>query len=48
MVTSAFVPLKTSASPYLPEVVQVAPVIVPLLPFPETSARTAPLPASKL
>ena len=45
MVTRALVPLKTRASPYLPEVVQVALVIVPLLPFPETSARTEPLPA---
>ena len=36
-VTTAFVPLNDSASPYLPVVTHVAPVIVPLLPLPDAS-----------
>src|SRR5271166_6326893 len=45
MVRSAFVPLKTRASPYLPEVVQVALAIVPLLPLPEVSVTVVPVPS---
>ena len=45
MVTRALVPLKTKASPYLPEVVQVALVIVPLLPLPEESLTVVPVPS---
>ena len=41
-------PVKDKAPPNLPAVDQVALVMVPLLPLPETSARTVPLPASKL
>src|SRR4051812_10231735 len=41
-------PLKLSALPYLPPLVQVAPAIVPVLPLPERSARLVPEPASKL
>src|SRR5438094_2945257 len=44
-VTSALVPLKLKALPYLPDAVQVAPLIVPLLPLPDTSATTVPLPS---
>src|SRR5207249_1472575 len=45
MVTSALLPLKLKALPYLPDVVQVAPLIVPLLPLPDPSATTVPLPS---
>src|SRR5256886_10926783 len=45
MVTSALVPLKLKALPYLPDAVQVAPLIVPLLPLPDTSVTIAPLPS---
>src|SRR5207248_9325152 len=45
MVTSALVPSKLKALPYLPDVVQVAPLIVPLLPLPDTSVTTVPLPS---
>src|SRR6266542_3420106 len=45
MVTSALVPLKLKALPYLPDAVQVAPLIVPLLPLPDTSVTTVPLPS---
>jgi hypothetical protein len=45
MVTKAFVPLNVKALPYFPEVVQVAPVIVPLFPLPDTSLTTVPLPS---
>src|SRR6266508_4033226 len=45
MVTSALVPLKLKAVPYLPDAVQVAPLIVPLLPLPDTSVTTVPLPS---
>ena len=38
-------PLNTSALPYLPEFVQVAPLIVPLFPFPEASATVVPVPS---
>jgi hypothetical protein len=40
------VPLKDSAFPYLQLVVQVAPLIWPVLPFPEASAVVEPLPSS--
>src|SRR5258705_13114980 len=45
--TTLLVPLNESACPSCP-VVQVAPLIVPLFPFPEISASTVPEPASKL
>src|SRR6266403_2269433 len=45
MVTSALVPLKLKALPYLPDAVQVAPLIVPLLALPDTSVTTVPLPS---
>src|SRR5215467_13260327 len=45
MLTKALVPLKLKAFPYLPEVVQVAPLIVPLFPLPEKSLTTVPLPS---
>ena len=46
MVTKALVPLKLNAFPYLPEVVHVAPLIVPLFPLPDASFTTVPLPSS--
>ncbi len=46
IVTSALVPLNCSASPYLPDVDQVALVIVPLLPFPDASVTVVPDPSS--
>ena len=46
-VTSALVPLNCSALPYLPVAAQVAPVIVPVLPFPDASATVVPEPSSK-
>src|SRR6516162_9338278 len=46
MVTKALVPLKVNAFPYLPEVVHVAPLIVPLFPLPDASFTTVPLPSS--
>jgi hypothetical protein len=46
MVTRAPVPLKLNAFPYLPEVVHVAPLIVPLFPLPDASFTTVPLPSS--
>jgi hypothetical protein len=45
MVTSALVPLKTSAPLYLPEVVHVAPLIVPSFPLPEVSVTDDPVPS---
>src|SRR4029077_5201821 len=45
MVTNALVPLKDKALPYFPEVVQVAPLMVPLFPLPDTSFTTVPLPS---
>src|SRR4029077_10593100 len=45
MVTKALDPLKVKALPYLPEVVQVAPLIVPLFPLPDRSLTTVPLPS---
>src|SRR6266550_1273859 len=45
MVTSALVPLKLKALPYLPDAVQVAPLMVSLLPLPDTSVTIAPLPS---
>jgi hypothetical protein len=44
-VTKAFVPLKLKASPYLPAVVQVAPLMIPLFPLPEASFTIVPLPS---
>src|SRR5206468_13033752 len=46
MVTKALVPLNVKAFPYLPEVVHVAPLIVPLFPLPDASFTTVPLPSS--
>jgi hypothetical protein len=46
IVTKALVPLKVNAFPYLPEVVHVAPLIVPLFPLPDASFTTVPLPSS--
>src|SRR2546427_391193 len=45
MVTCAPVPLNTSARPYLPEAVHVAPLIVPVFPLPEASATVVPVPS---
>src|SRR5438034_3318197 len=45
MVTKALVPLNVKALLYLPEVVQVAPVMVPLFPLPDTSLTAVPLPS---
>src|SRR5258706_15440817 len=45
IVTCAPVPLNTSALPNLPDVVQVAPLIVPVLPLPEISATVVPAPS---
>ena len=45
-VTRAFAPLKTSALPYFPPVVQVAVPIDPELLFPEESATVVPPPSS--
>src|SRR5690348_5043858 len=47
-VTQLFVPLNDRALPYLPEVLQVAPEIVPAFPFPEASPSVEPVPSSKL
>ena len=44
-VTMSLIPSKVSAAPDLPEVVHVAPEIVPLLPVPESSWSVVPLPA---
>jgi hypothetical protein len=46
-VTRALVPLNTRAFPYLPEVVQVAFVIVPVFPFPDESDTVVPVPSLK-
>src|SRR5438094_8447086 len=46
MVTKALVPLNVKALPYLPEVVHVAPLIVPLFSLPDASFTTVPLPSS--
>ena len=45
MFTRALLPLKTSALPYFPAVVQVAFAIVPVFPFPEESATVVPVPS---
>ena len=45
-VTIALVPLKLSALPKRPCVVQLAPVIVPALPWPESSGTDVSVPAS--
>jgi hypothetical protein len=42
------VPSKESARPYLPLVVRVGPLIVPVFPFPEESLTVDPLASSKL
>jgi hypothetical protein len=47
-VTRELKPLKDKALPYLPAVVHVAPLIVPLFPLPETSFTIMPLPSLKL
>src|SRR5262249_49121967 len=47
MSTRALVPLKDRAPPYLPAVVQVAPLMVPLFPEPELSVTVVPLPSLK-
>src|SRR3974390_291772 len=44
-VTSALVPSNTRALPYMPEVVQVAPLTVPLFPFPDVSNTVVPAPS---
>ena len=48
MMTRALVPLNVSAVPNFPLVVQVAPLIVPVWPLPETSATVVPVPSLKL
>ena len=45
MVIRFDVPLKDRAPPNFPPVLQVAPVIVPVLPLPETSLTVVPLPS---
>src|SRR5882724_13694957 len=45
-VTTALVPLNTSALPNFPAVVHVAPLIVPVLLFPEESATVGPAPSA--
>src|SRR4026207_1867365 len=45
--TIALVPLKLKAEPYLPPVLQVALLIVPLLELPDRSGRLGPEPWSK-
>src|SRR5262245_42341696 len=45
--TMSETPLKLSPPPYFPAV-QTAPVIVPVLLWPETSSATPPVPASKV
>src|SRR5215471_17209254 len=47
MVTNALVPLKDKALPYLPEVVHVAPLMVPLFPLPDASVTIVPDPSLK-
>src|SRR5262245_17662765 len=47
-VTCAPLPLNTSALPNLPDVVQVAPLMVPLFPLPERSVTLVPAPSLKL
>ncbi len=47
-VTMLLLPLKASALPYLPVIVQVAPEIVPVLLWPEASFKVVPLPSLKL
>src|SRR4051812_14998640 len=44
-VTRAVVPLNDSAPPDLPAAVHVAPVIVPVLPFPDASLTVVPVPS---
>src|SRR6476620_4093856 len=47
IVTRLLVPLKESALPYFPAVVQVALAIVPVLPLPDVSVTVVPEPSSK-
>ena len=47
IVTCELVPLKTSALPYLPEVVHVPFEIVPVFPLPDLSVTVVPVPSSK-
>src|SRR6202035_2397175 len=46
IVTTALLPLNCSALPYLPVAAQVAPVIVPVWPFPDASVTVVPEPSS--
>ena len=46
--TRLVLPLKDRAEPYLPEALQVALLIVPLLLLPDTSLTTVPVPSLKL
>src|SRR5436190_16364704 len=48
MVTREVLPLKDRAPPYLPAADQIALLMLPSLPLPERSCRTAPPPSSKL
>jgi hypothetical protein len=47
IVTQLVVPLNESALPKRPELFQVAPLIVPVLPLPDASAVVGPLPSLK-
>ena len=47
IVTTAPVPLNTSALPYLPLAVHVAPLIAPWLPLPDRSVSVVPPPSLK-
>ena len=47
IVTQLLVPLKERAGPNFPPAVQVAPVMVPVLPLEELSATVVPLPSLK-
>src|SRR4030095_6140788 len=47
MVTRAEVPLNTRAVPKRPAVVQVAPLMVPVLPLPDRSVTVVPVPSLK-
>src|SRR3974390_186690 len=45
IVTTALEPLNVSALPYLPELLQIAPLTVPLFPLPDASLTVVPLPS---
>ena len=47
MLTESLEPLKLSARPFLPVVVRVAPVMVPVWPWPVASVTVVPLVSSK-